>query len=360
MRMDWTDARSVVAPLLLVIGLAAVDRWSNDSLSVSGVACGMALMAALTFGLSRRAGLHPAQGLRPALQAALVSVAESSIGVVLVFLLAAPMTVLLPMPWVMTLLVNERAADLMVTLLIGAMLLVATRALRRAQRQASARMEAERDAAMARATLAERDRELVRAELQLLRAQVEPHFLWNSLANVEYLLRKDPGQARQMLAQLIVYLRSTLTTAQGTATLGSEFESVRAYLGLMRFRMGERLAFDLELAPDLANEDFPPLVLQTLVENAIKHGLEPKQGAATLCIAARRCSGDEPRIHIEVVDNGVGLQANPATRGTRLGLNNVRDRLRALHGGRASLSITGLDTGGVRASIEWPLGKATA
>jgi sensor histidine kinase YesM len=354
MRVDWSNARSILSPLLLIIALAAVDRWSNDSLSVSGVLCGMALMASLTFGFTRF-DRDRADKLRPALQAALVSVAESSIGVVVVFLLAAPMTVLLPTPWVMTLLGSERAADLMVTLLIGVMLLVAMRAMRRAQRQESSRVKAERDAAMVRATLAERDRELVRAELQMLRAQVEPHFLWNSLANVEYLLRKDAAQARQMLAQLIVYLRSTVSAMQGSTTLGSEFESVRAYLGLMRFRMGDRFEFDLELPFDLADEEFPPLVLQTLVENAIKHGLEPKQGAATLRIAAQRSIDDRQQVHIEVVDNGIGLRANPPTRGTRLGLNNVRERLRGLQGDRARLSITGLDTGGVRARIEWPI-----
>jgi LytS/YehU family sensor histidine kinase len=128
----------------------------------------------------------------------------------------------------------------------------------------------------------------------------------------------------------------------------------------MRFRMGDRFHFDLDLPLDLADAEFPPLVLQTLVENSIKHGLEPKQGEATLRVTARRSVDDRQQVRIEVVDNGIGLQANPPTRGTRLGLNNVRERLRALHRGRARLSITGLDTGGVCARIEWPIEKEAA
>lgn len=344
----------MLAPLSVMLGLVALDHWSNEAVSVAGAASGMGLMAALIALLAWGArALSPA---RRALQAGLLSVAEAAVGVVLVFLLAAPMTVLLPQPWVLALLRNERAADLMVTLLIGVGLLVAARAMRRAAVQAAARAEAERDVALSRAELAERERELARAELQLLRAQVEPHFLWNTLANVEYLIRSNPPQAQQMLSQLISYLRATVATgARQQSTLGSEFDSVQAYLGLMQFRMGQRLQFEMDLPEAWRELAFPPLILQTLVENAIKHGLEPKQGQALLRIAVSAPADAPERLQVEVQDNGVGLQPNPRTRGTQLGLRNVRERLQALYGMSAKLSIAGVDTGGVCARIDWPL-----
>ncbi len=343
----------VLAPAAVLVGLAGLDHWAGSEPSLGGIVTGMGLMALLVALLAwGRQTLRP---LPQALQAALLGVTETALGVVLLFLLAAPLTLLLPQPWALGLLGTERAADLMVTLLLGVGLLVAARALWRAGAQAALRAEAERDAALVRAELSERERELVQADLQLLRAQVEPHFLWNTLANVEYLMRHRPDTAREMLGQLIVYLRANVATGDRQySTLGSEFESVRAYLGLMQLRMGERLRFELQLPEALRELEFPPLMLQTLVENAIKHGLEPKQGNVLLTIRGST-TGKTPAAHcIEVQDNGVGLQPNPSTRGTRLGLRNVRERLRALYGGAAALSIVGIEAGGVCARIEWP------
>jgi LytS/YehU family sensor histidine kinase len=289
-----------------------------------------------------------------AVQAALRSVAEGAVGVVLVFLLAAPLTVLLPEAWVATLLLTDRATDLIVLMLLGTGLWVASRAMQRAARLGADRAAAERDAAHARAELAERERELARAELQRLRAQIEPHFLWNTLANIEYLVRKDAPRAQAMLTHLIAYLRASVPAeGQGAATLGSEFDSVRAYIGLMQCRMGERLQTELSLAPDCAEVEFPPHLLQTLVENAIKHGLEPLPGPARLRVHAHRAPQQPQRLVIEVIDNGVGFQPAPATRGTGLGLRNVRERLRAMRGADAGMTLCSNPTGGVTARIDW-------
>jgi signal transduction histidine kinase len=340
-----------VGPLVVLCGLAALDHGSNGPAPFADVLVGMALLGGLAalawWGTQRLAPLPRA------LQAALSSAAEGMLGVVLVFLLVAPLTVLLPQPWVVALFRDDRATDLLTMLILGVGLVVAGRAMVAAKRQATRTAEAERDAATTRAELAERERELVRAELQVLRAQVEPHFLWNTLANVEYLIRKDPPQAAAMMAHLVAYLRSSVTGGRSTlSTLGSEFASVRAYLGLMQFRMGERLTFELTLAPDAAEQAFPPMVLQTLVENAIKHGLEPLPGAARLVVCAGLAPGNPERLIVDVVDNGVGLQAHPRTRGTGLGLRQVRDRLQALHGRLATLAITGNEGGGVCARID--------
>ncbi len=347
-----------VGPLCVLCALAALDYWSHDQVPFTGVVAGMGLLGLLiAMAWWSRHRLEP---LPSALQSALRSVADGAVGVVLVFLLVVPLTALLPQPWVTTLTQEDRATDLLVMLILGVALLVASRAMLSASRQAAMTARAERDAACVRAELAEGERVLARAELQVLRAQVEPHFLWNTLANVEYLMRKDPKRAQAMMAHLIDYLRSSLPSARsGSATVGSEFASLRAYVGLMQHRMGDRLQAVLDLDPTCAEVPFAPLVLQTLVENAIKHGLEPLPGAARLCVSARRSGTDSERLVIEVVDNGVGLQASPRTRGTGLGLRNVRERLQAMHGSQATLAITGLASGGVRARIDWPVDGPT-
>lgn len=362
MAPPWTKlagaGAAAVGPLVMLAGLAWLDHWANGPAPFAGVMLGLALalsLAALA-AWARRGGLAP---LPQALQAALRSVVEGVLGVVLVFLLAAPLTALLPQPWALQLLRDDRATDLVTLLVLGVGLLVAGRAWLAAARQAAAAARAERDAANSRAELAERERELARAELQVLRAQVEPHFLWNTLANVEYLIRTDPARAGQMLGLLIAYLRASVPDSRrGRTTLGSEFASVRAYLGLMQFRMGERLSFELDLDPDLADQPMPPLLLHTLVENAIQHGLEPLPGPARLTVRGQAVPGAPDRLRVEVADNGVGLQPRPHTRGTGLGLRNLRERLQALHGGRAQLSIAGQPGGGVLARVEWPRADA--
>ena len=354
MRAGLPKLTAGVGPLCVLGALAALDYLTQGPAPFAGVVTGMGLFG-LLFAVAWWAGLCTGP-LYSAVQSALRSVAESAVGVVLVFLLVVPLTLLLPQPWVMTLMQEDRATDLLVMLILGVTLLVAGRAMLGASRQAAVAARAERDTACVRAELAEREQAFARAELQALRAQVEPHFLWNTLANVEYLIRKDPPRAQAMMTHLIDYLRSSLPSGRsGDTTVGSEFASVRAYAGLMQFRMGERLQVELALEPACAGISFPPLILQTLIENAIQHGLEPLPGAAHLRVSARRSDTEPGRLVIEVTDNGIGLQASPRTRGTGLGLRNVRERLQAMHGKEASLTITGVESGGVCARIEWPL-----
>ncbi|MBL8516083.1 MAG: sensor histidine kinase [Betaproteobacteria bacterium] len=207
--------------------------------------------------------------------------------------------------------------------------------------------------------LAERtalEKQLAEAQLKLLQAQVEPHFLYNTLANAQLLTRSDPARADRMLGHLIDFLRSSLpqpATAGADAemsTLGQEVERSRAYLEILKIRMGDRLRVEIDLPEVLGPVALPPLMLQTLVENAIKHGLEPKPGGGTLWIRANR-SGDLAKV--SVADDGVGFQEGTA--GTGLGLKNVRDRLKLLFGERGTLSLATNFPAGVTATLVVPI-----
>lgn len=205
-----------------------------------------------------------------------------------------------------------------------------------------------------RADEADTARRLAEAKLAVLQAQIEPHFLYNTLATVQYLLKGEPGAADFLLTQLIRYLRLAMPSMrQFSSTLGREFELTDAYLQIARLRMGGRLSVDLDLSTELEAIEFPPLVLQTLAENAIKHGVEPKTGPVRLIVNARR-SGAE--LIVSVQDDGVGLGGAP-THGSGTGLQNIRGRLQAIYGERARLSIAGLPQGGVLASVSIPLDK---
>lgn len=200
------------------------------------------------------------------------------------------------------------------------------------------------------------EKELTVARLNLLHAQVEPHFLYNTLASAQLLTRSEPAQADRMLGHLIQYLRHSLPSAdESLSTLGDELERTRAYLEIIRIRMGPRLAMEVDVPDALRTTALPPMMLQTLVENAIKHGLEPKPGGGTVWIFARR---DEDRVMVTVADNGQGFGV--ATGGTGIGLKNVRERLRLLYGERASLAVVANVPDGVAATITVPAVPAVA
>jgi len=200
------------------------------------------------------------------------------------------------------------------------------------------------------------EKELTVARLNLLHAQVEPHFLYNTLASAQLLTRSDPAQADRMLGHLIQYLRHSLPSSdESLSTLGDELERTRAYLEIIRIRMGARLAMEVDVPDALRAIALPPMMLQTLVENAIKHGLEPKPGGGTVWIFARR---DEDRVMVTVADNGQGFGV--ATGGTGIGLKNVRERLRLLYGERASLAVVANVPDGVAATITVPAMNATS
>lgn len=218
--------------------------------------------------------------------------------------------------------------------------------------------EARATAALHRAE-AERNllaKQAVEAELKLMQAQVEPHFLFNTLASIQYLTETDPPQANRLLGHLIAYLRAALPQFRAnSSTLGREFELTKAYLAILQMRMGPRLEFDVDLPPDLASHPFPPNMLISLVENAIKHGVEPSVDGGRIAINARR---DGDRIVVTVTDSGRGLAASGAadadTAGDGVGLSNLRERLAALFGPRARFTIEDVQPRGTRAIIAIP------
>jgi sensor histidine kinase YesM len=192
--------------------------------------------------------------------------------------------------------------------------------------------------------------QMVQARLSALQAQIEPHFLFNTLANVKRLYETMPNQGREMLSSLISYLRAALPSMrQSGSTLARELELARSFLTILKMRMGDRLDFAIDADPALAGAQVPPMVLPTLVENAIKHGLSPLPEGGRIDIAARR-DGDD--LLIDVRDNGAGFSS---TGGSGVGLANTRSRLAALFGGRAALSLSSAAPRGVLASLRMPL-----
>ena len=194
------------------------------------------------------------------------------------------------------------------------------------------------------------ERRVVEARMAALQAQVEPHFLFNTLALIGQLIETDPPQAARIHQNLIDYLRATLPQmrAKGAGTLGRQIDMSRAYLAIMQARMRSRLAVSIDVPQEMLSATFPVMMLQILIENAIKHGLEPKIEGGRIDI---RASVDGQMLQVDVIDDGVGF--NPYT-GDGIGLANVRERLRIQYGNRAQLVIEAPVTGGTRASIRVP------
>ena len=187
--------------------------------------------------------------------------------------------------------------------------------------------------------------------LRLLQAQVEPHFLFNTLSNVRRLAHTDAGAGRTMLAQLTRYLRAALPRMrEDETTLAEEIELVRAYLGLQQVRMGARLETEIDAPPALLEARVPPMMLATLVENAIKHGIAPLAEGGAIRITAQKADG---ALKLTVADTGRGLAG--ASSGSGVGLANIRARLSALYGGRADLRLQANSPRGVAAVITLPL-----
>jgi signal transduction histidine kinase len=218
------------------------------------------------------------------------------------------------------------------------------------ERQAKAEADFERE--RARGEAAERHAKV--AQLKLLEAQVEPHFLYNTLANVISLIDSQPATAKHMIERLIDYLRRAAGAGAAEATLGTQLALLRAYLDLIVLRMGARLAYRIDVPDDLMLLPLPPMLLQPLVENAIKHGLEPKVEGGGLLVSARR---DGDRLRLGVRDDGLGVRTTRSTASTGLGLANLRDRLAALYGARAWMTLEDLAPG-TQVTIELPLAAA--
>jgi hypothetical protein len=193
------------------------------------------------------------------------------------------------------------------------------------------------------------------AQLKLLEAQIEPHFLYNTLANVIGLVDADPAAAKRMLERLIDYLRrAAAASAAAEATLGTQVELLRAYLDLIVLRMGRRLAYRIDVPAELAALPLPPMLLQPLVENAIKHGLEPKVAGGEVTVSARR---EGKQLRLVVQDDGEGFRATRQEGVGGIGLANLRARLASLYADRARLVIEDAHPG-TRASVELPVETA--
>ncbi len=204
-----------------------------------------------------------------------------------------------------------------------------------------------------REQLAVAQRDAAEAKLKLLESQLEPHMLFNTLANLRVLIGLDPARAQAMLDQLIAFLRATLNASRATLhPLSAEFTRVADYLELMKVRMGERLVVELSLPDTLAAQPVPPLILQPLVENAIKHGLEPHVAGGRLSVEAAAESG---QLVLCVRDTGAGLGAVRGAGGTGFGLQQVRERLNTLYGDTATLALAPVDEGGTLAVVRLPL-----
>ena len=195
-------------------------------------------------------------------------------------------------------------------------------------------------------------RQMLEARLQVMRAQIEPHFLFNTLANAKRLGRTDVRQGVAMLDDLIHYLEAALPRLrEENATLGQEAELVSAYLAVLKVRMGARLTFAVQIADAVRDLPFPPMMLLTLTENAIKHGLNPAAEGGHVLIRAHTVADS---LEVTVHDTGVGFGA-AATGGTGIGLANTRARLEALFGPRATLEFAPNEPHGVIARILVPL-----
>lgn len=196
------------------------------------------------------------------------------------------------------------------------------------------------------------ERDAGQARLALLQSQLQPHMLFNTLANLRALITADPQRALRMLDHLDGYLRTSLSMSQRAAhPLREEFDGLRDYLELMAVRMGPRLRYQLDLPETLADWPVPPLLLQPLAENAVIHGLEPSVAGGLVRVSA---AVDGPLLRLEVADTGAGLQEAEDNAGTGFGLAQLRRRLATLYGAQARVEIGGAEGGGTRVCVELP------
>ncbi len=201
-------------------------------------------------------------------------------------------------------------------------------------------------------------RQVVEARMAAMQAQVEPHFLFNTLASIDHLIETDPARASQMQKNLIALLRASMPTMReasggngnGVRDLGRELAVIRPYLEILKVRMEERLATEIAVPEGLLSAEFPPMMIQTLVENAIKHGLEPKAEGGRLTVRAEIVHG---KLAVSVADTGLGF-GRAATAGTGVGLANIRERLQLLYGNKATLTVAENQPSGTIVTVTVP------
>jgi signal transduction histidine kinase len=198
-------------------------------------------------------------------------------------------------------------------------------------------------------------RQVVEARMAAMQAQVEPHFLFNTLASIDHLIETDPPRASKMQKNLIALLRASMPTMResngtGLRSLGHEMSVIQPYLEILKVRMDERLTTHVHVPEGLKSAAFPPMMLQSLVENAIKHGLEPKPEGGALTVVAEIIDG---RLVVRVADTGLGF-GKAATAGTGVGLANIRERLNLLFAGQGHVAITANQPSGTVVTITVP------
>lgn len=254
---------------------------------------------------------------------------------------------------------GELLMDAVILFILASMILkIAYKAQIQAEQQASEATAAAR-AASALAEAEQLRRQLVEARIATMQAQIEPHFLFNTLASIEHLIQTDPDRAQKMQQHLIDLLRASMPQLREAierplAPLGREMDMVRPYLAIQKIRMEERLDVRLSVPEGLLSAELPPLMLQTLVENAIQHGLEPQPAGGFIEVGAQVRDG---QLVLEVSDNGAGLNGFAATsslssRGT--GLHNIRERLQLHYGNQAALEVQARAEGGTLARLKLP------
>ena len=205
------------------------------------------------------------------------------------------------------------------------------------------------------------ERNQAEMRLSILASQVEPHFLFNTLSGVRAAMLSDPACGVKMIDHLVAYFRATIPQMRndGRAKLSdleTQLSAIRAYLGLIQIRF-PRLEVVIENADDLLDCTVPPLMLISLVENAVKHGIEPKKGTVKISVVSKKIMVDGvKKLQISVIDDGVGFGG--ATSGTGIGLSNIQERLRQLYGDAAALTLISRDEGGIEASLSLPFSKS--
>jgi signal transduction histidine kinase len=202
------------------------------------------------------------------------------------------------------------------------------------------------------------ERRATEAHLKLLQTQLEPHFLFNTLGVLDSMIATEPDQARALLQALNTYLRAALSATRAPAdghTLGNEVGLVESYLKIMQMRFGDRLDYHIEVDDSARALAFPTMLLQPLVENAIRHGVEPSKTGGSIGVEAHVIvEGDAERLLVRVSDTGVGLSDAPSTKGTGAGLSNIRERLAALFGNTARITLEENPPHGVVAQLSLP------
>ena len=211
---------------------------------------------------------------------------------------------------------------------------------------------------LSRVEKSESEKQLAEIRLQSLKAQIEPHFIFNTIAHLKSMIASDPKSAERMADELSDFLRASLQALRNdSSTVVAEMELARAYLEIAKLRMGSRLSSQIDMGAGVANVKIPPLLVQTLLENAIQHGVEPKSTPSEIRVSAdlRHDGAGDKRLLVRVADTGQGFSPSSASGGSGIGLANIRERLQSAYAGSATLKLSANTPSGVIAEIDLPV-----